>query len=205
MVNIKDEKEKGGKKEKKTENVEKKIEKKSEKNEEKHTKKPFQEPTDKVKKKIRFLEYVLDGDKKIKDALREVKGLGHRLAAVIAKTQKFGDKTMGELSEEEITGLENYVKNLHNHVPAWMLNHRNDQFTGQNLHYIGTDLTVAVKQDIDFMKKIRCYKGVRHIMGQPVRGQRTRTSFRSGKTVGVIKKKSAPAKAKSSEEKKEKK
>ena len=35
------------------------------------------------------------------------------------------------------------------------------------------------------MKKIHCYKGVRHILGQPVRGQRTKSNFRKnkGKTV----------------------
>ncbi len=45
------------------------------------------------------------------------------------------------------------------------------------------------------MRKIRCYKGIRHETGQPVRGQRTRSSFRTQKTVGVVKKKAQPAKA----------
>jgi ribosomal protein S13 len=31
------------------------------------------------------------------------------------------------------------------------------------------------------MKKIKCYKGVRHMLGQPVRGQRTRSHFRANK------------------------
>jgi len=182
-----------GKEEKKGTKAEKKVERKEEKQ---HAKKPFQESTDKVKQKIRFLEYVLDGDKKVRDALREVKGIGHRLAAAAATALKVGNKKLGELNEEQINELEKNIKNLQNYVPDWMLNHRNDQFTGQNLNYIGTDLDIAVKQDIDFMKKIRCYKGIRHMMGQPVRGQRTKTSFRKGKSVGVVKKKRAPAKAK---------
>ncbi len=42
---------------------------------------------------------------------------------------------------------------------------------------------------------MRSYKGIRHIHGQPVRGQRTRSNFRrnKGKVVGVVKKKVAPA------------
>ena len=43
--------------------------------------------------------------------------------------------------------------------------------------------------DIKRMKKIKSYKGARHSAGQPVRGQRTRSHFRSrGKAVGVTKK-----------------
>ncbi|MFN3527568.1 MAG: 30S ribosomal protein S13 [Candidatus Altarchaeaceae archaeon] len=155
----------------------------------------------KIKKKVRFLNYVLDGDKKVKNALINIKGIGIRMGTILSTTLKIGDKKLGDLTEEEIAKLENYVKNLPNYVPAWMLNHRNDQFTGQNLHYVGSDLDIAVKQDIDFMKKIKCYKGIRHEIGQPVRGQRTRTSFRKGGTVGVVKKKQQPAKA---EEKKSK-
>jgi small subunit ribosomal protein S13 len=31
------------------------------------------------------------------------------------------------------------------------------------------------------MKKIKAYKGVRHSLGQPVRGQRTKSHFRKNK------------------------
>lgn len=166
------------------------------KKEKTHAKKPVQESVDKVKKKVRFMEYVLDGDKKVKDILTNIKGIGFRIASALSNILKLGNVTLGELNDEQISKLENVVKNLQNYLPAWMLNHRNDQFTGKNLHYVGSDLNIAVKQDIDFMKKIKCYKGVRHILGQPVRGQRTRTSFRKGESVGVIKKKEEPAKAK---------
>ena len=57
--------------------------------------------------------------------------------------------------------------------------------------------------DIDKLKKIRCYRGVRHMQGLPVRGQRTRSSFRkSGKTVGVSREKAARTKQKKEAEKK---
>ena len=38
------------------------------------------------------------------------------------------------------------------------------------------------------MKEIRNWRGIRHALGLKVRGQRTRTSGRSGKAVGVKKK-----------------
>ncbi|MHC1580348.1 MAG: 30S ribosomal protein S13, partial [Methanopyraceae archaeon] len=50
------------------------------------------------------------------------------------------------------------------------------------------ELEMTVKQDIDRLKKIRAYRGIRHELGLPVRGQRTKSSFRRGKTVGVKKK-----------------
>ncbi len=42
--------------------------------------------------------------------------------------------------------------------------------------------------DVKRMKQIRSYKGVRHSLKQPVRGQRTRSHFRTtGVAVGVKK------------------
>ena len=51
------------------------------------------------------------------------------------------------------------------------------------------------------MKKIKSYKGWRHAMGQPVRGQRTRSHFRKGSSVGVIKAKAKPGAVAPSEKK----
>jgi small subunit ribosomal protein S13 len=39
------------------------------------------------------------------------------------------------------------------------------------------------------MKKIKSYKGIRHMFNLPVRGQRTKGNFRKGKSVGVVRKK----------------
>ena len=68
-----------------------------------------------------------------------------------------------------------------------MVNRRNDYDTGQNKHLLTGDLQFTVENDIKMMKKMKCYKGVRHILGQPVRGQRTRSNFRrnKGKVMGV--------------------
>jgi small subunit ribosomal protein S13 len=55
------------------------------------------------------------------------------------------------------------------------------------MHIITTDLAFIKDNDIKMMKKIRCYRGVRHIRGLPVRGQNTRSKFRKnkGKAMGV--------------------
>ncbi|NCS90988.1 MAG: 30S ribosomal protein S13 [Candidatus Altiarchaeum hamiconexum] len=143
---------------------------------------------------VRLLEYALNGDRKVSAAMRDIKGIGYRIASILSKKLNTGDKLLADLDADEISHLETALKNVNTFVPSWMINHKNDQFTGTNLHPVGTDLELAVKNDIEFMQKIKTYKGIRHTQGQPVRGQRTRTSFRKGKSVGVVKKKSAPAK-----------
>ena len=75
-----------------------------------------------------------------------------------------------------------------------MMNRRKDLETGQDMHIITTDWDLTIDNDIKKMKKIRSYKGVRHMIGQPVRGQRTKSNFRKNKgklSLGVVRK-SAP-------------
>jgi ribosomal protein S13 len=74
-------------------------------------------------------------------------------------------------------------------VPAWLLNRRKDLETGRALHFIGPDLTLRIMADITFMREMRSWKGTRHSLGLKVRGQRTKTTGRSGRVVGVVKKK----------------
>ncbi|MEM2618451.1 MAG: 30S ribosomal protein S13, partial [Candidatus Hadarchaeales archaeon] len=44
------------------------------------------------------------------------------------------------------------------------------------------------KADIGRERKIRSRRGIRHELGLPVRGQRTRTTGRKGLSVGVMRK-----------------
>jgi small subunit ribosomal protein S13 len=53
---------------------------------------------------------------------------------------------------------------------------------------IGPDLALRTKADIDFVREIRTWKGVRHSLGLKVRGQRTKSTGRKGRAVGVKKK-----------------
>ena len=97
-----------------------------------------------------------------------------------------GRRKVGMLSETEVKTLENFVKKPQ--LPTWMLNRRKDNETGDNIHLTMSDLDLKKREDINTMRRIRAYKGIRHELGQPVRGQRTRSSFRTQKTVGVSRK-----------------
>jgi len=105
------------------------------------------------------------------------------------------DVKLGSLTEEEIAKIEENIATLNKKMPAWMVNRQKDYATGENLHLTGSDLEISQREDITRHKRIKSYKGIRHILGLPVRGQRTRTSFRSGSAIGVSRKKTAQAAA----------
>ena len=52
------------------------------------------------------------------------------------------------------------------------------------------DLKKEIRENIDRLKAIKCYRGIRHIVSLPVRGQRTKTNSRTRKgkkkTVGSL-------------------
>ena len=50
---------------------------------------------------------------------------------------------------------------------------------------IESDLDMRLRDDLNRMRKTRSYKGRRHEFGLPVRGQRTKSTFRKGSSVGV--------------------
>lgn len=155
---------------------------------------------------VRFAEADLIGTKKIIPALMRVKGIGHALAGAIVQVSGIDTKKIaGKLTDEEIKKLEDIAMNPMKYgVPSFLVNRRNDPETGESYHKLSSDLIFTKKTDIDNMKKIQCYKGVRHQLGLPVRGQRTRSSFRTGSGVGVVKKKEAPKTAPKTESKSKK-
>ena len=67
-----------------------------------------------------------------------------------------------------------------------MVNRKKDIRTGEDLHVIGNKLEITVKRDVDRMRKMRSYKGVRHALHLKVRGQRTKSTGRHGLVVGVF-------------------
>ena len=145
---------------------------------------------------IRFVETNLDGNKTVQEAIRRIDGISFMLSNVITKQCGFVGKKLGQLSDSEMKRLEEAILNPQTiGIPVWMLNHRNEPLTGKNRHLTASQLEFTHKMDINELKKMKCYRGVRHIQGQPVRGQRTRSSFRKGKSVGVKRKREAPATA----------
>ncbi|MBU2565399.1 MAG: 30S ribosomal protein S13 [Candidatus Thermoplasmatota archaeon] len=153
---------------------------------------------------VRIAEVDLDGNRSVGYAMTKIKGIGARVAGAIADNAKIDRcRKIGTLNEEEIERLNEVIKNLPKYVPIWMLNRQCDISTGGNVHLTGYDMDMAIKEDINLMKKIRCYKGIRHETGQRVRGQRTRAHGRTGLTVGVTRKVlMEAAKKKKGEEKK---
>jgi small subunit ribosomal protein S13 len=136
----------------------------------------------------------LRGSLPLRRAVTSVRGVGINIGKVISEIAcgelGINDKTMiGELSEQEIEKLEQIMRSPAQFgVPARMLNRQKDLFTGNDLHYISSELVYMVRQDIDHEKDAYTWKGYRHTYGQKVRGQRTRSTGRTGMTVGVLRK-----------------
>jgi len=57
--------------------------------------------------------------------------------------------------------------------------------TGRMLHFTGSDLDFAHRSDIERLRRIKSWRGLRHSLGLKVRGQHTRTTGRKGMAVGV--------------------
>ena len=143
----------------------------------------------------------LDGSRKLEYGLTRIKGLGINLSKAVVKKSNFSkDLRVGDLTDADVQKVEDVLRNPRKYdIPDWLLNRRKDLETGEDLHLIGPDLTLRIKTDIDDMKQIRSWKGTRHSLGLKVRGQRTKTSARTGRAVGVKKKVLAEAQAKEGE------
>jgi small subunit ribosomal protein S13 len=143
---------------------------------------------------IRLAGKDVDGELSLVRALDEVKGIGSSMANAMsfAIEQKFGiprSASIGSLSEAQMTQIEDVIKEPQKFgIPDYMLNRRKDFDTGKNIHNVGNDLVFSVRQDISHEVNLRTWKGFRHQYGQKVRGQHTRSTGRTGATVGVTKK-----------------
>lgn len=139
---------------------------------------------------VRIAGQDLDGSSKVAYAISRIKGIGINLAYIIIRLADISpNERLGYLSDVKIRKIESIINSLSSqNIPPWMLNRVKDFETGENKHLIGSDLVLRIKSDIEFMKKIKCWKGIRHSLGLKVRGQRTRTTGRTGQTVGVSRK-----------------
>jgi len=132
----------------------------------------------------------IDGTRMVPYALTEVKGVGIRLARAIVKQLGLdATERLGNLSDADVKRLESALdKPASVGLPSWMLNRQKDPMTGDNLHVLTSDLDLRNKDDIDLMRETRSWKGERHARGLKVRGQHTKTTGRTGRSVGVSKK-----------------
>jgi len=136
---------------------------------------------------LRIIGTDVDGTLKMPYALKRIKGVNLTLAnAILKKAGINPEKRAGFLTESEVERLEQIIKDPTKfELPNWLLNRRKDLETGKDLHLIRADLDLSTKTDIKQMKEIKSWGGYRHAYGLKVRGQRTRTTGRKGKAVGV--------------------
>mgnify|MGYP002277403149 CR=1 FL=1 len=135
---------------------------------------------------VRIGQTDLDGTKTVERSLSDMKGIGQRTARLVAETADVDrTATFGRLDQDDIDSVVDVVQNFSDHVPEWMVNRQKDFFTGETDHIVGGDLNEKRRHDINRMKMIDSYKGVRHKRGQKVRGQRTKSTGRTEGTIGV--------------------
>ena len=135
---------------------------------------------------VRIARTGIDGNKPVGKALTGLKGVGEMYANAVAESMDYKNTVIGNLDDEEIDEIEEAIKNPDQlDVPTWLRNRRKDRETGEDLHLIEDDLDLKQQFDIRRLKEIDSYKGWRHEIGLPVRGQKTQSSFRSGAKIGV--------------------
>jgi small subunit ribosomal protein S13 len=138
---------------------------------------------------VRLADSDLDGQRATALALSGIRGVGIRTAEVVCHIANVNPTEMiGNLPEPTVEGIEAILGDLPQRLPAWMVNHPRDFGLGEKQHFIAAGLETSRRDDVNLMKMIRSYKGVRHERGQKVRGQRTRSNGRTGMAAGVLKK-----------------
>ena len=142
-----------------------------------------------IKQIIRVLSTDLDGTKPLYISLTKIKGIGFNFSNAICNFLNLEKvKKAGSLSQEEVKKIESLLTDP-KALPSWLFNRKKDYDTGDDLHITTSKLKLMQEFDLKRLKKIKSYRGLRHAWGLPVRGQRTRSHFRKGKSVGVQKKK----------------
>lgn len=145
-----------------------------------------QEKEDSFRHIVRVANTDIDGNKAVGFALKKVKGVSYSFANAICQLANVdASKKAGMLNDAEVKKLNEMVGSPSKYgVPAWMLNRKKDPETGEDRHLLGGDLQFTKETDIKILKKIKSYRGTRHMHGLPVRGQRTKSNFRKSKSRG---------------------
>ena len=108
---------------------------------------------------VRIAGVVLPPAKRIEDALQYVYGVGlPRSQKILTAVKLDPNKRTKDLTEAEVGKLKDFIES--------------------NYKVEGT-LRQEVSGNIKRLKEISAYRGIRHIRGLPVRGQRTRTNTRT--------------------------
>lgn len=109
--------------------------------------------------------------KKVAISLRYIYGVGPKIAdEIVAKTKISLDKRARDLTTDEISRIQILLEK----------------------YLVEGDLRRQISENIGRVKRLRAYRGIRHMMNLPCRGQRTRSNARtrrgSRRTVGALSK-----------------
>jgi small subunit ribosomal protein S13 len=113
----------------------------------------------------------ISNEKKLWVSLMEIYGVGEQKAKKLCEETKVDKNILvKDMTEQELDVVRKYI---------------------ENNYKVEGELRQSIFRDIKRMKDIRCYRGIRHKLGLPVRGQRTRHNARTrkgkGKPVGGLK------------------
>jgi small subunit ribosomal protein S13 len=138
---------------------------------------------------VRIVGNDIPGERKMVVGLTQIRGVGYMFANTILNLLKINpDQRIGYLSSEQVKSIESVIKNPSaSNFPSWFLNRRKDVETGEDKHLITSDIAFTVRNDVEREKTSGSWRGIRHMFGLKVRGQRTRCTGRKGGAVGVAK------------------
>ncbi len=109
---------------------------------------------------FRLLGHLMPEEKSIRIALTGIYGIGQSRSTKILKDLGIPEsKKVKEISEEEQKKLSDELKK----------------------YSLENDLKREIGFAIKRLREIKCYRGMRHNLGLPVRGQQTRTNSRTAK------------------------
>lgn len=108
---------------------------------------------------MRFLGINIPDNKRIEIALTYIYGIGLSTSKkIMAGTQINPDKRAKDITPEELNKIKNFVE-------------KSCQVEGE--------LRQLIRHNVQRLKDLQVYRGVRHLRRLPVRGQRTRTNSRT--------------------------
>jgi small subunit ribosomal protein S13 len=118
----------------------------------------------------RIIGVEIPGDKRIEIALRYIYGIGPKNALEVLERANIPlGLRAKDLTEQQLSQIVHAIQ--------------------EGKYVIEGDLRREVGLNLKRLQAIKCYRGVRHLRGLPVRGQRTQTNARTRKgprkTVGV--------------------
>ncbi|NWF95304.1 MAG: 30S ribosomal protein S13 [Candidatus Thorarchaeota archaeon] len=140
---------------------------------------------------VRVMSRDIDGQENLLQGLTHITGVGLKISRAVLSQLKLNPASrMGYLSDADIARIEELLQDVTRAgFPDWYVNRPRDRMTGKNVHLTGADLDFIQRNDIDRMKRMRSWRGIRHSYGLRVRGQHTKTTGRGGPAVGVSRKK----------------